>query len=287
MNYENFKTLSVTTDQGVAFVTLQHGELNLLDMDMLIDLDRLGRAIELDDQVKVMVLQSANPDFFVAHADLNTIASLPAEPAPREEKLGLVNQVFDRLRSSPKVSIAKVQGRARGGGSELALACDMRFGALGTAVFGQPEVGVGIIPGAGGTVRLPRLIGQARALEIVLGCGDIDAELAERYGYLNRALPASEIDLFVNSLAYRIAGFPQEALSAAKASVSFSGSIEDELNHEEVAFLKSAQSAPAKHRMAAAMSMGMQTPAMEKLCFTDIWPALAECLPPHRPVTTQ
>ena len=276
MNYENFKTLSVTTDQGVAFVTLQHGELNLLDMDMLIDLDRLGRAIELDDQVKVMVLQSANPDFFVAHADLNSIATLPAEPAPREETLGWINQVLDRFRTSPKVSIAKIQGRARGGGSELALACDMRFGALGQAVFGQPEVGVGIIPGAGGTVRLPRLIGEARALEIILGCGDMDAKLAERYGYLNRALPAAEIDLFVNSLAYRIAGFPQEALSAAKASVRFSGSIEDELNYEEVAFLKSAHSAPAKRRMAAAMGMGMQTPAMEKLCFTDIWPALAE-----------
>ena len=276
MRYENFKTLKVTIARGVAFVTLEHGELNLLDMDMLIDLDRLGRTVEVDDRVKVMVLQSANPDFFVAHADLNTIANLPAEPAPREETLGLVNQVFDRLRSSPKVSIAKIQGRARGGGSELALACDMRFGAIGQAVFGQPEVGVGIIPGAGGTVRLPRLIGQARALEIILGCGDIDAELAERYGYLNRALPASEIDLFVSSLAYRIAGFPQEALSAAKASVRFSGSIEDELNYEEVAFLRSAHSAPAKRRMAAAMGMGMQTPAMEKLCFTDIWPALAE-----------
>lgn len=276
MRYENYKTLKVAIDRGVAFVTLEHGELNLLDMDMLIDLDRLGRTVEVDDQVKVMVLQSANPDFFVAHADLNTIANLPAEPAPREETLGLVNQVFDRLRSSPKVSIAKIAGRCRGGGSELALACDMRFGAIGQAVFGQPEVGVGIIPGAGGTVRLPRLIGQARALEIILGCGDIDAKLAERYGYLNRALPAAEIDLFVNSLAYRIAGFPQEALAAAKASVRFSGSIEDELNYEEVAFLKSAHSAPAKRRMAAAMGMGMQTPAMEKLCFTDIWPALAE-----------
>jgi enoyl-CoA hydratase/carnithine racemase len=276
MNYAHFKTLSVSTDQGVAFVTLSHGELNLLDMDMLIDLDRLGQAIAQDDSIKVMVLQSANPDFFVAHADLGTIATLPAEPAPREQTLGWINQVFDRLRNSPKVSIAKIQGRARGGGSELALACDMRFGAIGQAVFGQPEVGVGIIPGAGGTVRLPRLIGQGRALEIILGCADISAEVAERYGYLNRALPAAEIDLFVNSLAYRIASFPQEALAAAKASVCFSGSIEQELNHEEAAFLKTVHSAPAKRRMTAAMSMGMQTPAMEKLCFTDIWGALAD-----------
>ncbi len=276
MSYENFKTLKVAIEQGVAFVTLEHGEINLLDMDMLIDLDRLGRSIELDQQIRVMVLQSANPDFFVAHADLNTIATLPSEPTPREEKLGLINQVFDRFRTSETISIAKIQGRARGGGSELALACDMRFGALGQAVLGQPEVGIGIIPGAGGTVRLPRLIGAARALEIILGCGDIDAELAERYGYLNRALPADQIDTFVRALALRIASFPAEALAAAKASVRFSGSIEDALNHEEVAFLKTVHSEPARRRMAAAMGMGMQTPALEKLCFTDIWPALAD-----------
>lgn len=276
MNDANFKTLTVSIDNGVAFVTLNHGELNLLDMDMLIDLDRLSREIEVDEAVKVMVLQSANPDFFVAHADLGTIATLPSEPAPREEVLGWINQVFDRLRTSPKVSIAKIQGRARGGGSELALACDMRFGAIGQAVLGQPEVGVGIIPGAGGTVRLPRLIGQGRALEIILGCGDIDAELAERYGYLNRALPAAGIDQFVDDLARRIASFPQQALAAAKASVRFSGSIEEELNHEEIAFLKTVHSEPAKRRMAAAMGMGMQTPAMEKLCFTDIWGPLAD-----------
>ncbi|WP_324731211.1 enoyl-CoA hydratase/isomerase family protein [Pseudomonas paeninsulae] len=275
MNYENFKTLSVSTDKGVAFVTLSHGEINLLDMDMLIDLDRLGRELEQDDEIKVMVLQSANPDFFVAHADLGTIATLPSEPAAREETLGWINQVFDRLRTSNTVSIAKIQGRARGGGSELALACDMRFGEIGRAVFGQPEVGVGIIPGAGGTVRLPRLIGQARALEIILGCGDINAVVAERYGYLNRALSAAEIDMFVSSLAYRIAGFPAEALALAKESVRFSGSIEDELNHEEVAFLKSVHSEPAKRRMGAALGMGLQTAAVEKCCFTHIWAPLA------------
>jgi enoyl-CoA hydratase/carnithine racemase len=275
MNYENYKTLSVTCEQGVAVVTLSHGELNLLDMDMLIDLDRIGRELEQDAAIKVMLLQSANPDFFVAHADLGTINTLPAEPAPRDETLGWVNQVFERFSSSRIVSIAKIQGRARGGGSELAMACDMRFGEIGRAVIGQPEVGVGIIPGAGGTVRLPRLVGQARALEIILGCGDINAELAERYGYLNRALPAGEIDVFVDSLARRIAGFPNEALAAAKTSVRFSSSLEDELNHEEVAFLQTVHSAPAKRRMSAAMGMGLQTTTLEKLCFDDIWAPLA------------
>lgn len=275
MNYESFKTLSVSTNQGVAFVTLSHGELNLFDVQMLMDLDRLSQTIAQDDAIKVIVLQSANPDFFVAHTDLNTIATLPAEPVPRVGNMSWLNQVFDRLRSSPKVSIAKIQGRCRGGGSDLALACDMRFGAIGQAIFGQPEVGIGLIPGAGGTVRLPRLIGHGRALEIILGCADISAEVAERYGYLNRALPAAEIDLFVNSLAYRIASFPVEALAAAKASVYFNGSIKEELNYEEAAFLKTLHSQPAKRRMAAAMSMGMQTSTLEKCDFTNIWGPLA------------
>ena len=275
MAYDNFNTLSVSVQNGVATATLDHGELNLIDMAMLLDIDRLGREVEADGEVKVLVLQSANPDFFVAHADLELIATLPAEPEPRTEQLGFIHAVLDRLRTMPKVSIAKIAGRCRGGGSELALACDMRFAAIGTAVFGQPEVGVGIIPGAGGTVRLPRLVGRGRALEIILGCGDISAELAERYGYINRALPANEIDYFVTSLAQRIASFPAEALALAKASMDATGTIEEKLNFEERAFLESVHSEPARRRMGAAMAMGMQTPAIEKSCFTHIWGPLA------------
>ena len=275
MAYTDFNTLTVATGNGVATATLDYGELNLMDMAMLLDIDRLGREIEADDDIKVLVLQSANPDFFVAHADLDLIATLPAAPEPREEALSITNAALDRLRTMPKVSIAKIAGRCRGGGSELALACDMRFAALGKAVFGQPEVGVGIMPGAGGTVRLPRLVGRSRALEMILGCGDINAEVAERYGYVNRALPAKEIDYFVSSLAQRMAGFPAKALARAKASVNMSGTIEEQLNHEERAFLAAIHSAPARRRMDAAMAMGMQTPAMEKCCFTHIWSPLA------------
>lgn len=275
MAYDNFNTLTVTTENGVATATIDHGELNLMDMAMLLDIDRLGREIEADDAIRVLVLQSANPDFFVAHADLDLIATLPPEPEPRETALSVVNGALDRLRTMPKVTIAKIAGRCRGGGSELALACDMRFAALGKAVFGQPEVGIGIIPGAGGTVRLPRLVGRGRALEMILGCGDINAEVAERYGYINRALPVSEIDYFVSSLAQRIAGFPADALARAKASVDTSGTIEEELNFEERAFLESVHSDSARRRMDAAMSMGMQSPAIERCCFTHIWSPLA------------
>lgn len=277
MVYENLATLRVSVDKGVAFVTIDHGELNLMDLAMLTDLDRVGRQLETDTAVKVVVLQSANPEFFIAHADINVITQLPETPPPREEQLGWVHAVLDRFRTMPKATIAKIQGRCRGGGSELALACDMRFAEIGRAVLCQPEVGVGIIPGAGGSVRLPRLVGRGRALEIILGCGDIDAEVAERYGYVNRALPSREIDFFVRYLAHRIAGFPAETIALVKQACSMAeAGLEDELVREEQMFLKSAHTPAARRRMAAALESGMQTPVIEMCCFSHIWGPLAE-----------
>jgi enoyl-CoA hydratase/carnithine racemase len=276
MAYEGFRALSVTVDRGVAFLTVDNGPLNLLDINLMQDLDRAGREIEADSAVRVVVLQSANPDFFVAHADVSVIQQLPAEVPPRQERLGAFHAMVDRFRTMPKVTIAKIEGRCRGGGSELALACDMRFAAIGKAVLGQPEVGIGIIPGGGGTVRLPRLVGRGRALEIILGCGDFRAEVAERYGYVNRALPAEEITLFVNSLAYRIATFPAETVALAKQAVAMAESgIEDDLAKEEVLFFASVGTEPARRRMAAALAAGMQTPVIEKCCFDHIWGPLA------------
>jgi enoyl-CoA hydratase/carnithine racemase len=118
-----------------------------------------------------------------------------------------------------KVTIAKVEGRARGGGSEIALAMDMCFAAIGKAIFGQPEVAIGLVPGGGATQRLPRLIGRGRALEVLLACNDLSAEAADRYGYINRALPAGELTPFVEKLARRIASFPAHAIAHAKAAV--------------------------------------------------------------------
>ncbi len=117
------------------------------------------------------------------------------------------------------ITIAQIEGRARGGGSELALSLDMRFAAIGRAVLAQPEVALGIIPGGGGTQRLGRLLGRGRALEAVLGCDDFDAETAERYGWVNRALPADEIGPFVEQLARRIASFPALGVRCAKQAV--------------------------------------------------------------------
>ena len=267
----------VEVKRGVAVLTIDAGELNLMDLALLAGLDAAARRVEADEEVKVVVLQSANPEFFIAHADINLITQLPERPPPRQEKLGFVHGVLDRFRTMPKATIAKIQGRCRGGGSELALACDMRFAEIGRGVLCQPEVGVGIIPGAGGSVRLPRLVGRGRALEIILGCADFPAELAERYGYVNRALPRGEIDFFVSQLAERIASFPSETITLAKRAASQGDvHLEDELAREEEIFLVSVHTAGARRRMAAALASGMQTPAMERCCFTHVWSALAD-----------
>lgn len=274
---DDYVTLRVGRNRGVAFVTLDHGELNLMDLAMLADLDRLGRQLESDTDVKVVVLQSGNPDFFVAHADINAITAMPRTPPARAESLGWVHAVLDRFRTMPKATIAKIQGICRGGGSELALACDMRFAETDRAILCQPEVGVGIIPGAGGSVRLPRLVGRGRALEIILGCSDLSAIDAERYGYVNRALPAGDIDGFVERLAYRIASFPVETIALAKrACTPDPDELLADLAREERIFLESAHLPDARRRMAAALACGMQTPAVERGRIDSLWDALGE-----------
>lgn len=169
--------------------------------------------LEADPSVKVVVFQSANPEFFVAHLD---VAKAAAEPGV----LDLWRDFVLRLSSAPVVSIAKVRGRTRGIGNEFVLACDMRFASRQNAVFGNPEVGVGLIPGGGALEWLPRLVGRSRALEFVLSADDFDADIAERYGWVNRALDDDKLDSFVDVLAARLASFHHETLSAAKAQIN-------------------------------------------------------------------
>ena len=277
MAYEGYSGLRVAVDRGVAFVTIDHEPLNLFDMELILDFDRVGLELEADPAVSVVVLQSANPDFFIAHADVALIQQLPPDLPPREEKLGTFHGMVDRFRTMPKATIVKIEGRCRGGGSELALSCDMRFAAIGKAVLAQPEVAIGIIPGGGGCVRLPRLVGRGRALEIILGCEDFDAESAERYGYVNRALPAGEIGPFVTNLAYRIASFPAETIALAKAAVAMADvGVEDALVREERLFLKSAHTRDARRRMAAAMNAGLQTPEIETRGLDELWTLLKQ-----------
>lgn len=274
MPYEGYQCLRVEPERGVAFVTIDHPPINLFDMALMVEVDRLGRELEGDAEVRVVVFQSANPDFFIAHADVELIRGLPRDLGPRPTELGFFHQAMERFRNMPKVTIGKIEGRARGGGSELLLALDLRFGAIGRCVLAQPEVAIGIIPGGGGTQRLPRLMGRGRALEIVLGCADFDAELAERYGWINRALPAEELGPFVDGLARRIASFPAEAVALAKASVDNAElPLREGLLEEAHLFTRTLANDSAQERMARFMAAGGQTAEVE-LALGDVLESL-------------
>lgn len=251
MQYKRFKFLKIHIDQGVAFVTIDNPPMNLLNMELLGEFFRLSRKIAKDDDVRVIVFDSADPDFFIAHFDVSILAVLPDEPPPKSNELTGMHPICEAFRTLPKVSIAKLEGITRGGGSEFVLALDMRFGAIGKVVLAQPEIVVGIIPGGGGTQRLPRLMGRSRALEVVLGGQDFTAELAERYGYINRALPPDELTPFVEDLAYRIASYPAESIALAKKSVltALEQPLIEGLLEETYLFNQSCALPAAKERM--------------------------------------
>jgi enoyl-CoA hydratase/carnithine racemase len=226
---------------------------------------RVGEEIERDDGVRVAVFQSADPDFFIAHADVELIQTLPSSPPPKPAQLGFFHAMVDRMRTMPKATIAKIEGIARGGGSEFVQSCDMRFGALGKCVLAQPEVALGIIPGGSGTQRLPRLVGRARALEIMLGCDDVPADVAERWGYLNRALPPAELGPFVERLARRIASFPAAAIALTKRAVNaVDPGVVDGLLEEADCFNHAVATPAARERMAGFMAGGGQTRELER-----------------------
>jgi len=194
-------------------ITFSNPPINMFVPTSIDELGALMSDLEADPSVKVVVFQSANPDFFIAHLDV-------VKAAERPEVLGLWRDVVLRLSSTPVVSIAKIRGRTRGIGNEFVLACDMRFASRQSALFGQPEVGVGLIPGGGALEWLPRLVGRSRALEIVLSADDFDADIAERYGWVNRTLDDNDLDSFVDALVRRLVSFDREALGAAKAQVN-------------------------------------------------------------------
>jgi enoyl-CoA hydratase/carnithine racemase len=173
----------------------------------------------------------------------------------------MTQMIGERFRNMPKATIAKIEGRARGGGSEIALAVDMCFAAVGKAIFGHLEVAIGLVPGGGSTQRLPRLVGRGRALEVLLGCNDFSAELAERYGYINRALPADELTPFVEKLAHRIASFPAHTVAHVKAAVDRGafGSLAEGLLVEAHESDLSVVSEVTQARLTEALKVGAET----------------------------
>jgi enoyl-CoA hydratase/carnithine racemase len=265
MNRGGYECLRVEVEAGVASVTIDHPPINLFDAALITEMDRLGRELEAADEVRVVVFDSADPEFFIAHADVELILSLPEAASDGEPEPSFFQKMVDRFRTMPKATIALIEGICRGGGSEFVLSLDMRFAAAGRAVLGQPEVALGIIPGGSGTQRLPRLVGRGRALEIILGAEDFPADLAERYGYVNRVLPAEELRDFAACLARRIASFPPEAIAHAKAAVAAAElPVDAGLAVEAELFERCLPLPGARERMEAFLARGGQTREVER-----------------------
>jgi enoyl-CoA hydratase/carnithine racemase len=200
-------------------VVFDYPPFNMVDATIFEGLQDLLARMDATPSLRVVVFESANPDFYLAHFDLTgKTGNIMTAVGP--SGLPVLMDTFVRLTKSPVVSIAKIRGCVRGVSSEFVLACDMRFASRENTRLGQPEVGVGVHPGGGGAERLPHIVGRGRALEIVLGANDFDGDTAERYGYVNRALPDVELGGFVDALARRIASFDRRAIVAAKNLVN-------------------------------------------------------------------
>jgi enoyl-CoA hydratase/carnithine racemase len=242
-------------------VTINHPPLNIFGPDTIPQLNEVITALETDDQVKVVVFDSAVEGFFLTHYDFVTDLEETTRLPPGPTGLQPVPDMLVRLSRAPVVSIASIRGRATGVGSELALACDMRFASRDKAILSHFEVGAGVVPGGGPMARLPRLIGRGRALEVLLGANDIPGDLAERYGYVNRSLPDSDLDAFVDSLATRIASFDKRAISETKRFVDVASLPPDfEIAPEWDVCLASIARPAAQQRIGKLMELGLHRP---------------------------
>ena len=256
-----YQLLDVAVNGRVATVTINNPPINIITPALYQELATLVAELQNDDDLTVVVFKSADVDFFIAHYDVSNILEFPTDgEAERSLELNDFHIMCERVRTMNKVTIAQIEGRVGGGGSEFAASMDMRFGVVGKTVVNQMEVPLGILPGGTGTQRLPRLVGRGRAMEIVLGADDLDAETAERWGYLNRIYAAGDIDAKVTALAERIASFPVEAVRLAKASVTASElPLQQGLQEEAYLFQRLLRTDSAQHNMQRFMEMGGQT----------------------------
>jgi enoyl-CoA hydratase/carnithine racemase len=251
-------------------VLFENPPFNIVDATIFEGLQNLLARMDASPSLRVVVFESANPKFYLAHFDLTgKTGNITTAVGP--SGLPILMDTFVRLTKSPVVSIAKIRGCVRGVSSEFVLACDMRFVSRENTLLGHPEVGVGVNPGGGGTERLPLLVGRGRALEIVLGANDFDGDTAERYGYVNRALPDAELDDFVDALARRIASFDRRPIAAAKnlinqVSLPYADRLLDALN----AFQTALTWPETQQRIQALLKRGLQ----RESDFENRWPAL-------------
>jgi enoyl-CoA hydratase/carnithine racemase len=261
MSYQ-YERISTDLANGVLVATLNNPPVNVMTQQMFIELAAFVDAVSRDKDVRVLVLQSANPDFFIAHFDIELILSFPVDgPARREDELNLFHRMCEQLRTMPKPTIAKIAGRVGGGGNEFSSCCDMRFGIRNKTVISQMEVALGILPGGGGTQQLPRLIGRSRAMEVILGADDLNAETAAQWGYLNRIFHTqADLDEFVDRLATRMALWPADAIALAKRSVLNADlPLEQGLREEAYLFQETLRGPRAKILMERALARGAQT----------------------------
>jgi enoyl-CoA hydratase/carnithine racemase len=247
---------------------------NIVDATIFEGLQDLLVRMDTSQSLRVVIFESANPDFYLAHFDL-TGKTGNITTAVGLSGLPILLDTFVRITKSPVVSVAKIRGCVRGASSEFVLACDMRFASRENTRLGQPEVGVGVHPGGGGTERLPSLVGRGRALEIILGANDFDGDTAERYGYVNRALPDAELDGFVDALARRIASFDRRAIAAAKKLVNQVSLPSADCLLDAITSFETALTWPeAQQRIQALLERGLQ----RDFDFEKRWPAMLGAL---------
>jgi len=254
-----FETLTVRREGAVLFIEILSPPMNLEGPELVRDFVSLIQEAEADETINVLVFKSADPDYFISHVDVTRIKENRAEAAKLNGDAS-IGQLLRHLSASRLVSIAQIEGRVRGVGSEFVLACDMRFAARESAIFGQFEPAFGVIPGAGGAQHLARLMGRGRALEVMLSAQDYDADLAERYGWINRALPAEDLNDFVRSLALRIAAFPAAGHAVVKERVDAIAlpTVED-IRRDSDLFLEGTRTNEFQQLIQAAMTRGFQT----------------------------
>jgi enoyl-CoA hydratase/carnithine racemase len=259
-------SLRIRAEGGVMFVTIDHRPLPLLDASLMLQLNQLALELRTDTRTRVVVFESADPDFFLVHGDMDFVKNPEAFSQLQlgddaNSHLNPMMRLHEHFRTLPQVTIGKLAGLARGGGSEFLLSLDMRFAALETAGLAQMEVLTGIIPGAGATAYLPRLIGRPRALEVILAAELFDARTAERYGWINRALPQSELDGYVNQLALRIGKLSPGVAKAAKAAVdaAITQTLPEALRIENELLGETFSHPAAKQRTLEALRRGAQT----------------------------
>jgi len=255
-------------------IVFDYPPFNIVDATLYQALQGLLARMDASPSLRVVVFESANPEFFLAHFDLTgKTGNITTAVGP--SGLPILTDTFVRISRSSVASIAKIRGCVRGVSSEFVLACDMRFASRENTSLGQPEVGVGVHPGGGGTERLPPLVGRGRALEIVLGANDFDGDTAAQYGYVNRALPDEELDGFVDALARRIATFDGRAIAAAKRLINqVSLPSADNLLSALNSFQTALTWPETLQRVEALLKQGLQ----QERNFERQWPAMLESL---------